>query len=146
MRFATRVDVAAPADETFAALADFPRYLRLAETRGAKVETLAAPVFAWRARFDWNGATRDLTGEVTRFDPPKVFVAEMTAAHVEGTLEVEVTGLDAASSRVRVAMEWRALTMSGRILLQSLKLVKGRLDDRFAARVAEIAGDVGRPA
>jgi hypothetical protein len=32
----------------------------------------------------------------------------------------------------------------GRILLQSLKLVKGRLDDRFAARVAAFAPGLGR--
>ncbi len=36
-------------------------------------------------------------------------------------------------------MEWRPVTMSGRLLLQSLRLVKGRLDERFAARVADFA-------
>jgi hypothetical protein len=41
-------------------------------------------------------------------------------------------------------MEWRPVTMSGRILLQSLKLVKRSLDDRFAARVADFAEGVGR--
>ena len=143
MKFSTRADVAAPAEETFAAFADFPRYVRMAEARGAKVEVLSAPVFAWRARFDWNRATRDLKGEVTRLDPPRGFVAEMSAANVEGTLELEVTAVDADRSRVRVAMEWRPVTMAGRILLQSLKLVKGRLDDRFAARVAEFAAGVG---
>jgi hypothetical protein len=145
MKFSTRVDVAASAEETFAAFADFPRYVRMAEARGAKVETLAAPVFSWRARFDWNGAARDLKGEVTRLQSPQGFVAEMSAANVEGTLEVEVTAVDAARSRVHVAMEWRTVTLSGRILLQSLKLVKGGLDARFAARVAEFAAGVGTP-
>jgi hypothetical protein len=144
MKFSTRCDVNAPAEETFAAFADFQRYVRLAEKRGARVRTLESPIFAWTAAFDWNGAARELRGEVTRFDPPRGFVAEMTAGGVEGTLEVEVTAVDAARSRVRVAMEWRPSNMAGRILLQSLKLVKGRLDDRFAARIAEFAAGVGR--
>ena len=144
MKFSTRADVDATAEDTFAAFADFPRYVRLAERRGARVRTLEGPVFAWSAAFDWNGAARELKGEVTRLDPPRGFTAEMVAGGVEGSLEVEVTAVDAARSRVRVAMEWRPVTMGGRILLQSLKLVKGRLDDRFAARVAEFAAGVGR--
>jgi hypothetical protein len=143
MKFSTRVDVDATPDATFATFADFPRYVRLAESRGARVETTTSPRFAWRARFDWNGAARDLEGEVTRMEPPNGFAAVMSATTVEGTLEVVVAPLDAARSRVRVAMEWRPVTISGRILLQSLKLVKGRLDDRFAARVAEFAAGIG---
>jgi hypothetical protein len=144
MRFSARADVDAPAEEAFAAFADFPRYVRLAEERGATVQTLPAPVFAWAAAFDWNGARRELRGDVTRFDPPRGFVAAMAAGEIEGTIEIEVTPRDASRSRVRAAMEWRPVTMGGRILLQSLKLVKGRLDDRFAARVAAFAAGVGR--
>jgi hypothetical protein len=113
MKFSTRADVDAPAEEAFAAFADFPRYVRLAEKRGARVRTVESPVFAWAAAFDWNGAARELTGEVTRLDPPRGFTAAMTAGGVEGTLEVEVTAVDAARSRVRVAMEWRPITMAG---------------------------------
>jgi uncharacterized protein YndB with AHSA1/START domain len=142
MKFSAHADVAAPVEETFAAFADFPRYVRMGEARGAKVEPVPAAHFAWRARFDWNGATRDLKGEVTRIEPPHGFAAVMVAQHVEGTLEIEVTALEPARSRVRVTMEWRPITMSGRILLQSLKLVKGRLDERVAARLAEFAAQV----
>jgi hypothetical protein len=115
----------------------------MAEARGAKVKVMPAPHFAWAATFDWNGAARDLRGEVIRFDAPHRFSAAMSAAQVEGTLDVEVTALDPVRSRVRVTLEWRPVTMSGRILLQSLRLVKGRLDERFAARVAELAAGVG---
>jgi hypothetical protein len=144
VKFSTQVDVEAPAEDTFAAFADFSRYVRLAEARGARVEVLPAPHFAWRARFDWNGAARDLKGEVTRLEAPRGFTAAMAAQLVEGVLEVDVTAEGTARSRVRVAMEWRPVTMSGRILLQSLKLVKRSLDDRFAARVADFAEGVGR--
>ena len=143
MKFSTRCEVDAPAEDAFAAFADFGRYVRRAEARGATVRVLDAPVFAWTAGFDWNGKARELAGEVTRFDPPRGFLAELRAGGLEGTLELDVTEVDAARSRVRVAMEWRPVTMPGRILLQSLKLVKGRLDDRFAARVAEFAAGVG---
>ena len=146
MKFSTRADVDAPAEAAFAAFSDFPQYVRLAEKRAASVETRPARVFGWRARFAWTGARREVTGDVTRFDPPTGFTAEMTAGGLEGTVDVEVTPLDEARSRVRVAMEWRPRTMAGRILLQSLKLVKGRLDERFAARVADFAAGIGRRA
>lgn len=143
MKFSTRVDVDVPAEATFAAFADFPRFVRLAEKRGAKVVTREARVFAWAAQFDWNGKAREMEGAIAAFDPPQSFAAEMTAGGLEGTLEVEVTPLGAARSRARVAMEWRPRTMAGRILLQSLKLVKGRLDERFATRVADYAAEIG---
>jgi hypothetical protein len=143
MKLSTRTDVTASAEDTFAAFADFPRYVQLAEKRGAKVETRDAAVFAWRARFDWNGKDRELEGIVTRYDPPHGFAAEMTAGGLEGVVEVEVTPIDEGRSRVRVATEWRPRTISGRILLQSLKLVKGRLDERFADRVAEVGARAG---
>lgn len=143
MKFSTRAEVQAPAEDTFAAFADFPHYVRLAERRGARVQTRDAAVFAWRARFDWNGSARDVEGDVTRFDPPRGFTADMASGGLEGRIEVAVVPIDPARSEVRVAMEWRPRAMSGRILLQSLKLVKGRLDDRFSARVAEFAAGIG---
>lgn len=146
MKFATRVEVDGTPEEVFARLADFSRYVRKAEARGARVRVTEAPVFGWVAAFEWNGAARDVKGEVVRFDPPRGFAAEMAAGGVEGTIAVEVIPVDAARSQVRVAMEWRPVTIPGRLLVQSLKLVKGRLDERFAARVAELAQEAGRMA
>lgn len=142
MKFSTRANVHAPMETTFSAFADFPRYVRLAEKRGARVETRSASVFAWRARFDWNGTARDLEGDVIHFDPPRAFTADMSSGGLEGRIEVAVISVDDVRSQVRVAMEWQPRTISGRILLQSLKLVKGRLDDRFATRVAEFAAGI----
>lgn len=146
MKFSTRADVDAPAEKAFAAFSDFAHFVRLAEKRGAKVETREAKLFAWRARFDWNGKARELEGEVVRCDPSSGLCAEMAAGGLEGTLEVEVTPVDTARSRVRVTMEWRPRNMAGRILLHSLKLVKGRLEERFAARVAQFAAGISRGA
>jgi uncharacterized protein YndB with AHSA1/START domain len=144
MKFATTVHVDAPAEEVFASLSDFSRHVRRAESKGARIRVTDAPVFGWTAAFDWNGAARELKGEVVRIDPPRGFAAEMVAPGVAGTIDIEVLSLGSTRSQVRVAMEWRPLTIPGRLLLQSLKLVKGKLDDRFAARVAEIAGGTTR--
>jgi hypothetical protein len=143
MKFSTRADVDAPPEVAFDAFADFPRFVRLAQARGATVDLRPAPVFAWRARFSWHGGARDMTGEVTRFDRPSGYAATMTAGGLEGLLEVEVTPVDASRSRVRVTMDWRPVTLGGRLLLQSLKLVKPGLDARFAARIAEFAAGAG---
>lgn len=146
MLFSTRADVDAPPEAAFDAFADFAGFVRLAQARGATVNLRPAPVFAWRARFSWHGAARDLTGEVIRFDRPRGYAATMTAGGLEGSLEVEVTAVEPARSRVRVTLEWRPVTLGGRLLLQSLKLVKPGLDARFAARVAEFAASAGRTA
>ena len=146
MKLSTRADVDAPAEAAFDAFADFPRFVRMAEGRGATVDLRPAPVFAWRARFSWHGAARDMAGEVTRFDRPRGYAATMTAGGLEGVLDVAVALLGPERSEVRVSMEWRPVTLAGRLLLQPLKLVKPGLDERFAARVADLAKGVGRTA
>jgi hypothetical protein len=143
MKFSTRTEVNTPVEDAFAAFADFDTFARLAEARGARMERLPGEVFAWRARFEWNGAAREVKGDIVRFEPPRGYAAAMIAGGLEGDLEVEVTPLSAGRSQVRVAMEWRPVTMSARVLLKSLKLVKGRLDARFAARVDEYAARIG---
>jgi hypothetical protein len=114
MKFSTRADVDAPAEDAFAAFADFPRYVRLAEARGATGGDAAGrPVFAWR-RGSTGTARRASSGDVTRFDPPRGFTGgDDRRAGWKATLEVEVTPVDAGRSQVRVAMEWRPVTMAG---------------------------------
>jgi hypothetical protein len=50
---------------------------------------------------------------------------------------VELVALSPKTTRVSVAVDITAKSLSARLLLQSLKLAKGNLNRRFARRVTE---------
>src|SRR6056297_126261 len=148
MKFSTQADVDAPADRAFAAFSDFHAYAERARHRGVEVQRIdhghtVGRGLAWHARFVWNGRAREMRGEVVRFDPPSGYDADLVVGGLEGRLDVEVTATGDATSRVRIGLELRPATMSARILLKSLRLAKGRLDDRFAAAVRSHADRIG---
>jgi len=149
MKFSTQADVDAPADRAFAAFSDFHAYSERARHRGVEVQRIdhghtVERGLAWHARFVWNGRAREMRGEIVRFDPPTGYDADLGVGGLEGRLEVEVIAVKDTKSRVRIGLEFRPTTMSARILVKSLRLAKGRLDERFASAVRSHADGIRR--
>ena len=144
MKFSTRTETAAPPEAVFAAFADFAGMAEALRARGAKVERTdgGGPLgagYAWRAEGEFRGLVRRLDGLVTRYDPPRGYSGEMRIGGLAGTFEVAIEPVTDAKTRTLVAVEWTPETFKARVFLKSLKLAKGELDARFAARVAEWA-------
>lgn len=147
MKFSTREDIDATIAEVFAAFSDFDRLERQAMRRGAEIERLdamAAPAagMQWLARFRYNGRPRELHCEVTSFRPPEGYEVTSAAGGVTGLVTVELIALSLTRTRIKVGLELKPASFSGRLFIQSLRLAKGTLDDRFKARIAALADDV----
>jgi hypothetical protein len=147
MNLSAREEIAAPADRVFAEMTDYPRLARLAEARGVRLtrlDSLPAPDvgMCWMALAPIRGQLREVRSEVTAFAPGRGYAVASTIGGIEGLTEVELTALGDARTRLRIVVDLRPVSLSGRLLIQPLRLGKGALQERFRIRVAGLARSI----
>ncbi len=147
MKFSTRQDIEAPIDFVFRHAADFEAHARQAMRRGievARADNLdePAPGMCWNLRFSYRGKARRMFGELVEFEAPTGFAIQSESGGIESRFEAEFLTLSQGRTRLRAGLQISPRTLSARLLVQSMKLAKGRLSDAFAARVAQFAEDL----
>ena len=145
MKFSTRRDVDLPADRLFDAAADFNHIERMLVRRGVRVQRVdpahGSPM-AWDLTFDYRGRTRELSLAVTRFDRPELLEMSGHSDAFDLTLAATVVALSRSRSRLNVEVEVKPRTLKSRLLLQTAKLSKSRIDGVFASRVGDYVSSV----
>jgi len=144
MKFSTRQDIEAPIDFVFERATDFDGFQRQALRRGVEIERAddlpaTAEGMRWNAEFMFRGKNRRIQAELAKLDPPNLLLIQSVSGGLEADFEVEFMALARNRTRVRVGLELAPKTISARLLVQSLKLAKHRLNERFAHRVAQFA-------
>ena len=144
MKFSTKEDIEAPIDAVFEMLCDFEAFERSAMRRGAevqRVDTLTTPRVGmmWNAVFEMRGKRRELQIEMVTFDRPNDIIFESTSPGLVGQMSFELMALSRSRTRINVALEVKPLTLSARLLVQSMKLAKGSLTRKYKLRVGEYA-------
>lgn len=147
MKFSKREDIEAPIDDVFAAVSDFDWFERVILRRGAEVSridslTAPAPGMAWQSRFVFRGKPRVVAAELVRHEAPERLAMRTKGAGLDGLLSVDLVQLTPRRTRMSVQLEIRPETMTGRLLVQSLRLAKTNLTSRFKAGVGRFAGDI----
>ncbi len=147
MKFSTREDIEAPIRDVFNMLADFSIYERAAMRRGAEIrrtDKLAEPGLgaSWQAHFKLRGKPRQLDLEVVKFAAPTDMVVSLNSKNITGFVTCELFALSRARTRIICAIEVKPLTLTARLLIQSLKLTKKSLDQKYRDRVAELITDM----
>ena len=141
MKFSTREDVDAPIADVFKALCDFDAFERAAMRRGAEVNRKVEPEGSglgakWDVAFVMRGKAREITLEVTDAREPEFLTVSMTSKSFLGSLGVELIALSRSKTRMVIGFEVRPQNLSARVLVQSAKLTKPKLDAKFRDRVA----------
>lgn len=147
MQFPSKVDIAAPVAFVFSALANFEGWERAALRRGADVsrtDSLRAPGpgMGWHVQFRFRRRERKLDLKLTAMNPPNNLVFTGGGKLLTGDLALDVVALSASRTRLVMALEVRALTLGARLMLQSLKLARGRVDKRLAQRMTQLASNI----
>jgi carbon monoxide dehydrogenase subunit G len=148
MKLGTRQDIDAPQDQVFAALTNFDHWERTALRRGVEVartggpETLAVGM-AWMIGFDYRGKRRQLAVRLATLVPDDRLGFAGTSPSVEGTLQVDMVAMGPRRTRVAVSLEVAGTTLAARLFLQSLRLARRRVQERFDGRVAALAREIG---
>jgi len=144
MIFETKEDINAPIENVFPHISDFPGFERSALRRGAEVKRLdtlreAGPGMKWDLRFLLRGKRREFQLEMVHYDPPNGMRFHTTTPGVNGVMHVDLIALSRSSTRMNIKLEMQASNLTGRLLLQSLKLAKSSIAGRVNVKLYEFA-------
>ncbi len=147
MELKSREDVAAPIGMVFRAISDFDGFEHAALRRGVEIERLNdAPGTgrAWQAAFEYRGRKRDGKLEITEMEPPNRLVARGAASGIGVEIRAELVALSRQRTRMEVTTTLKPRTISGKLLMQALKLGRAGLQKRYVRRLADFAARIER--
>lgn len=144
MKFSSREDIEAPIDYVYARATDFAGFERQALRRGAEVKRLDGDGLydvgsKWDVAFKFRNKDRQMQVEVATLDDPNLMIVETTAQGLDTIARVELVSLSPKRTRIVIGLELSAKSLSARLLLQSLKLAKSSLTNRFGSRIKTFA-------
>lgn len=142
MKFSTNEDIEAPIGDAFALFSDFDQFERSALRRGAEVsrtDTLRAPGvgMTWKTRFKLRGKQRNINAEMVEFSPPEGYTLELQGDDLVAHATLELMSLSKSRTRAALAVELKPKSLSGRLMVQTLRLGKARLDKKFKMKAAD---------
>ncbi|OIQ27053.1 MAG: hypothetical protein BM562_15660 [Alphaproteobacteria bacterium MedPE-SWcel] len=144
MHFETKQDIDTPIEKMFAAVTDFDSFERSALRRGIEVQrcsgsTDAISDLAWDVGFEFRGTQREMRLSVAECDAPTLIVLHAAGNGMTGDMKVELLALSPRRTRMTVRIELSPKTLAARLMVQSLKLARGKLNRKFSQRVGEFA-------
>ena len=144
MKLTTRQDIEAPLDFVYAQLTDFDHFERMAMRRGAEVERtdrLRSPGvgMAWRVRFAFRGRPRTAQVRFADAEPGAHLTWAFDSPSLQGTARVELVSLSPRRTRMTVVSEVKPKTLAARLLVQSARLAKGRVQRRLDVASGKLA-------
>ncbi|MFP3383340.1 SRPBCC family protein [Tritonibacter sp. SIMBA_163] len=144
MHFETKEDTDCPIQDLFVAISDFESFERSAIRRGVDVQRhgdTAAPRdgLYWDVTFNFRGSERRVRIDVADYDVPNTISFAAVGNGMSGDLKVDLMALSAQRTRMTVRVDLKPKTLAARLLLQSLKLARNKLNRKFRTRVAEFA-------
>lgn len=142
MKFETIEDLDMPRKAAFDMLSEFTFFERMAMRRGAEVSRRNADHktglgAAWDLNIPWRGKTVKMQVDVVRFEENDALGFQANAPAIEVMLDVELVALSNHKTRLLVKSDISAKTLTGRLLLQSMKLTRGKIEKRMKKRIAE---------
>lgn len=146
MKFSTRKDLEMTLEAAFDTLSNFAAFERAARRRGAEVVAsgpeAAAPT--WQIRFPLRGRMRALRVTLDRIERPETMAFAGESKSFDIRLDLTLFALSRTRTRLGVALEVRPRTLSGRLLLQSMRIAKAGYVRKFEAAVEGFAGKLER--
>lgn len=143
MKFSTHEDVSLSASDLFAAISDFSRFELVLRSRGVEVNrTGEAGAQAWHVRFDWRGAERNIDLMLVSVTPTERVELAGRSDMFELNIVMAVAELAPGRSRFSFDVQARPRGMSARLLMQTAKLNRAKIDRKFAKRVGEYLGRI----
>ncbi len=147
MKFSAKEDIEAPIEFVFEQVTDFTAFERSALRRGAEVQRVDSlaepgPGMAWDASFKLRGRKREVNIELASIDPPNGLVVSSRSPAMGGELVVDLVALSRGRTRMSVDIEISPKNLAARLLVQSLKLARSKLNKRFRKRVAGHAEEI----
>ena len=142
MKFSARSDVRVPAEQVFAKFCDYQRHERAAMRRGvnltrARTTNAFEPGLGWDAAVSFRGKIRKFNVELTDVQHNERIDYKIMGRSLKGAGSVEILALTPNKSRVAYTIEVRPKNFAARLLIQSLRVIKPKLNRKFKRRAQE---------
>ncbi len=149
MKFSTKEDIEAPIADTFELFTEFDHFEKSALRRGADVSRTDSPRksgvgMAWASTFKLRGKNRNVSAEMVGFDPSESYTVELQSNDITAFAVVELIALLKSHTRASISIELKPKSLSGRLMVQTMRLGKTRLDKRFKMRVSDFVLNIER--
>ncbi|WP_112310656.1 SRPBCC family protein [Pseudogemmobacter bohemicus] len=144
MRFSSKQDIEAPLDFVWKEITDFEHFERMAVRRGAEVERIdhlkrPAAGMGWRLRFAYKGKPRKVLLRIAEMSPNAALDLDFDSPSVAGGIRLELLELAPKRTRISLAADTRPKTIAARLVIQSLRLVKGRTQRKLDGQMGKFA-------
>ncbi len=144
MELKTCQDIAAPIDVAWRRITQFEQFeegLRRQDVvlHRADPDTDVRVGTLWDAEVPMMGRTLTAKATVVRMEAPHLLRLEGRGTGIDGHAEITLTALDDGHTRADVTAGLKARALGAQVILQPLRVARGRLEEQFAARVERIA-------
>lgn len=141
MKFKVSEDVDAPRSMVWDRLTDFSTVEQDARGRGATITrvgnwTDTAEGVEWRGEVTVRGKVRPLSAKVARLVPEEMCLIESRIGGMACVYEMSFVALTPEVTRVSVVLDLSAQTLTARLILQTMKLARGRVMQRLQGMIA----------
>jgi len=149
MNFTTKEDIEAPLENAFALFSDFDQFERSALRRGAQVRRTDSLKrrgvgMTWDASFKFRGKARKIAAELIAYDPCDSYQIDVQSSDITAIATLELMSLSKSRTRATLSVTLKPKSLSGRLMIQTMRLGKSRLDKRFRIKAADFARVVER--
>jgi hypothetical protein len=141
MKYKVSEDVDAPQAMVWARFTDFSGFEDDARGRGAAITRMGnwvdtAEGVEWRGDVTIRGKSRAVAAKVTRLVPQELCLIESRIGGMDCYYEMTFVPLSAEVTRVALMLELSADTLTARLVLQTMKLARGRVLQRLQGMIA----------
>lgn len=149
MKFSTKEDIEAPIEDAFKLFSDFDQFERSALRRGAEVNRTDSSRkkgvgMTWFAVFNLRGKNRKIDAEMVEYNESENYCIEMHSDDVIALATLDLMSLSKNRTRASISVELKPKSLSGRLMIQTLRLGKTRLQRRFKAKAADFVRVIER--
>ncbi|NIZ14156.1 SRPBCC family protein [Phaeobacter sp. HF9A] len=144
MHFETQEDIDRPIADVFAAVTDFDSFERAAIRRGVDVQrigdaTTPLDAQAWDAGFQFRGSARKMQIKIQSLNAPDAITYGAAGNGMVGDMALTLQEIAPNRTRMMVQLTLKPKTLAARLLVQSLKLARNKLNRKFRQKVSEFA-------
>lgn len=144
MEFQSSEDIEAPIAEVFRAISDFDAMERSALRRGIELQRTGdtanpAVGLAWDLSFSFRGKQRSIALALASYTPDTGMALGGSGSGLDGQMAIDLLALSPQRTRMSVQLKLAPTSLTGRLMVQSLKLARSNLNRRFRLRLADYA-------
>lgn len=147
MKLATKKDIEAPIAQVWQVMSDFEGWERAVMRRGVEVNRSdnlrsAGVGMSWIAKFRYRSKDRKVDVKLTEMQAPGHLAFSAVSSAISVDSKVELIEMSAKRTRLHLVSEVKPRSLGARLFLQSLRLVRGKVERNFDAKVSQFASEI----